>query len=73
MNATMKAPDGGRDGGRDGEKRTAGKTVPAKTPTDEMIADVAYAKWERAGKPHDQFDRFWREASDELERYLSGD
>lgn len=37
------------------------------SPADEgMIRELAYRKWEQAGCPHGEQDRFWQEAEQEL-------
>ncbi len=33
---------------------------------EEMIAELAYRKWVKAGKPHDRFAQFWGEAEKEV-------
>jgi hypothetical protein len=44
------------------------------SPADEgTIRELAYRKWEQAGCPHGEQDRFWQEAEQELSAGGAGD
>ena len=36
-----------------------------------LVSELTYAKWLKAGKPPNDFDRFWEEAEREIAQQLS--